>query len=251
MNCYCSHLSDDETVRANVRDRVDLQDDREIVLHDHVEGGEAAEVEGPVGHLGHLGDLQHHLPSQGLAGGRDGGLGGVVRAVEDLSLWCDLRDREGLQEFVSSDVVYCAGDLHPVTDARLDNNLAVNLEGPVHGFLDFLPPVNLVDSWAVDEISVSASWRLELTCTGRPFVGLHHAGVAHPGAHLVQELLGGRLAGLHQDRPHHGQALLLQNVDCLVFVESISGKLIVLRCLDSHLAKYFISENIWLTGNCP
>ena len=95
---YCgTDLSDDQTVRANIRDRVNLQNDWKIVLDDHVEGGKAAQVEGSVGHLGHLGHLQHHLPSQGLAGGRDGGLRGVVRAVEDLALRCDLRDREGLQ----------------------------------------------------------------------------------------------------------------------------------------------------------
>ena len=47
-------------------------------LHNHIEGGEATQVERPVGHLGDLDHLGDDLAPQGLGGGDEGGAGGVV-----------------------------------------------------------------------------------------------------------------------------------------------------------------------------
>ena len=75
--------------------------------------------------------------------------------MEDLSLRSDLCDWEGLQELVTGDVVNRAGHFHPVTDAGLDDDLTVNLEGDVNRLFDFLPAVNLADTLTDSSVRTS------------------------------------------------------------------------------------------------
>lgn len=64
-----------------------------------------------------------------------------------------------------------------------------------------------------------------LTCTARPFVRFDDTGKSHPLADSIEVLLCGHFAVLHQQGPDHRQPLLLQDVHCVMFVESLSEKL--------------------------